>query len=43
VGVLIIGVLVFTVFCIVCNLFLLFRLCTRGCLICTSVRTTATE
>ena len=46
VGVLVIYVLVFTVFRIVCTvLFLLFRLCIfiLRCFVCTSVRTTATE
>jgi hypothetical protein len=40
VGVLVIYVLVFTVFCIVCILFFVLF---RSCLVCTSVRTTATE
>ena len=46
VDVLVIRVLVFTVFCIVCTVFLvLFRLCIfiLICFVCTSVRTTATE
>jgi len=46
VGVLVIRVLVFTVFCIVCTVFfLLFRLCIfiLICFSSTSVRTTATE
>ena len=45
VGVLVICVLVFTVFCNVCTVFfVLFRLCIFIiCFVCTSVRTTATE
>ena len=46
VGVLVIGVLVFTVFCIVCTVyFVLFRLCTFILIgfVCTSIGTTATE
>ena len=46
VGVLVICVLVFTVFCIVCAVFfVLFRLCIfiLSCFVCTSVRTTATK
>jgi len=46
VGVLVIYVLVFTVFCIFCTAFFFyFRLCTfiLICFVCTSVRTTATE
>ena len=45
-GVLVIRILVFTVFCIVCTvLFVLFRLCVFILIsfVCTSVRTTATE
>jgi len=43
--VLVICVLVFTVFCIVCTVFVLFRLCIfiLICFVCTSVRTAATE
>ena len=46
VGVLVICVLVFTVFCFVCTVyFILFGLCIfiLICFVCTSVRTTATE
>ena len=46
VGVLVMCVLVFTVFCIVCTVFfVLFRLCIfiLICFVCTGVRTTATE
>ena len=46
VGVLVICVLVFTVFCIVCTVFfVLFRLCMfiLTCFVCTNVRTIATE
>ena len=46
VGVLLIRILLFTVFCIVCTVFfVLFRLCIfiLICFVCTSVRTTATE
>ena len=46
VGVLVMRVLVFTVFCVVCTVFsLLFGLCTfiLICFVCTGVRTTATE
>jgi len=44
VGVLIMCVVVFTVFCIVCTLlFISFRLCIFILFFCTSVRTTATE
>jgi hypothetical protein len=46
VGVLIVRVLVFAVFCIVCTVYLiLFGLCIfiLICFVCTSVRTTATE
>ena len=45
-GVLVIYVLVFTVFCIVCTVFfVLFRLCVFNliCFVSTSVKTTATE
>jgi hypothetical protein len=46
VGVLVVCILVFTLFCIVCTaLFVLFRLCTliHIWFVCTSVRTAATE
>jgi len=45
VGVLIICVLIFSVFCIVCTVFfVLFHLCIFiTCFVCTSVRTTATK
>jgi hypothetical protein len=45
VGVLLICVLVFTVFCVVCTVFVLFygRIFILICFICTGVRTAATE
>ena len=43
VGVLVICVLVFTVFCIVCTVFLYSFLRVLICFVCTRVRTTATE
>ena len=42
-GVLVICILVFTVFCIVCAVFFVLFLLYMFILICTSVRTTATE
>ena len=45
VGVLVICVFVFTLFCIICTVFCIFRLCVfiLICLVWTRVRTTATE